>query len=45
MIVPAPGHPLSEESCGGGSLADIAPTVLSLLGRPPGEAMTGRPLL
>lgn len=28
-----------------GTLADIAPTVLGLLGYPPGRAMTGRPLL
>ncbi len=45
VLVPAPGHNLPEECRDGGTLADIAPTVLSLLGRPAGDAMTGRPLL
>ncbi|WP_066369448.1 2,3-bisphosphoglycerate-independent phosphoglycerate mutase [Herbidospora mongoliensis] len=29
---------------GDGTLADVAPTVLALLGHPPGEVMTGRPI-
>ncbi|WP_405150449.1 2,3-bisphosphoglycerate-independent phosphoglycerate mutase [Sphaerisporangium sp. NBC_01403] len=28
-----------------GTLADVAPTVLALLGHPPGDVMTGRPLV
>lgn len=30
---------------GDGTLADVAPTALTLLGRPPAPAMTGRPLI
>lgn len=45
VVVPAPGQLLGEQLAGGGSLADIAPTVLHLLGRPSGPAMTGRSLL
>ncbi|MFJ3962871.1 2,3-bisphosphoglycerate-independent phosphoglycerate mutase [Streptomyces sp. NPDC090036] len=45
VIVPAPGQLLPEHLADGGSLADIAPTVLHLLGRPNGPAMTGRSLL
>lgn len=47
VIVPAPGRPTptSPTTLRPGSLADIAPTVLTLLGLRPGEAMTGRSLL
>lgn len=45
VLVPAAGQSLSEEAHDVGSLADVAPTVLSLLGHPPGDAMTGRSLL
>ncbi|MDT9683725.1 2,3-bisphosphoglycerate-independent phosphoglycerate mutase [Streptomyces sp. TRM76323] len=45
IVVPAPGAVLPEELPTGGTLADIAPTVLSLLGRPAGPAMTGRSLV
>ncbi|WP_328299267.1 2,3-bisphosphoglycerate-independent phosphoglycerate mutase [Streptomyces sp. NBC_00435] len=45
VVVPAPGQLLGERLTDGGSLADIAPTVLHLLGRPNGPAMTGRSLL
>lgn len=44
LVVPAPGTrigPLPPT----GTLADIAPTVLRLLGGKPGHAMTGRPLV
>ncbi|WP_329555193.1 2,3-bisphosphoglycerate-independent phosphoglycerate mutase [Streptomyces sp. NBC_00696] len=45
VIVPptpsAPSAPLPERA----TLADVAPTVLHLLGHKPGSAMTGRPLL
>ncbi|WP_129308551.1 2,3-bisphosphoglycerate-independent phosphoglycerate mutase [Streptomyces sp. L2] len=44
-VVPAPGQLLPGTLRDGGSLADIAPTVLALLGRPAGPAMTGRSLL
>jgi 2,3-bisphosphoglycerate-independent phosphoglycerate mutase len=45
VLVPAPGQVLgAEPDHDGASLADIAPTVLRLLGRPAGEVMTGRPL-
>jgi len=42
IVVPAPGMNLPEKPADGGTLADIAPTVLTLLGRPVGSAMTGR---
>ncbi|WP_405009832.1 2,3-bisphosphoglycerate-independent phosphoglycerate mutase [Kitasatospora sp. NBC_01539] len=45
VIVPAPGQLLPERPVDGGTLADIAPTVLHLLGRDRGPAMTGRSLL
>lgn len=45
VVVPAPGQLIGEHLSDGGSLADIAPTVLHLLGRPSGPAMTGRSLL
>lgn len=45
IVVPAPGTALPEELPDNGTLADIAPTVLTLLGRPPGPAMTGRSLV
>ncbi|GGR21326.1 2,3-bisphosphoglycerate-independent phosphoglycerate mutase [Streptomyces roseolus] len=45
VVVPAPGQLLPDALRDGGSLADIAPTVLALLGRPSGPAMTGRSLL
>lgn len=45
VLVPAPGQAVPEELAGAGTLADIAPTILDLLGQPPGAAMTGRSLL
>lgn len=45
VVVPAPGAPPAARPAGRATLADIAPTVLSLLGRRPGAAMTGSPLL
>lgn len=45
IVVPAPGMNLPETLAADGTLADIAPTVLALLGRPAGSAMTGRTLL
>ncbi|WP_037614872.1 2,3-bisphosphoglycerate-independent phosphoglycerate mutase [Streptomyces aureus] len=45
VVVAAPGQLLPEHLADGGSLADIAPTVLHLLGRPSSPAMTGRSLL
>ncbi|MFF8604603.1 2,3-bisphosphoglycerate-independent phosphoglycerate mutase [Streptomyces sp. NPDC015346] len=45
VVVPAPGAVLPEELPAGGTLADVAPTVLTLLGRPSGPAMTGRSLV
>lgn len=45
VIVPAPGRSAPAPTVRRGSLADIAPTVLALLGYEPGKAMTGRPLL
>ena len=45
VIIPAPGHAASKSALRRGSLADVAPTVLALLGHKPGTAMTGRPLL
>lgn len=45
VIVPAPGQDLAPRLRGDGTLADIAPTVLALLGHGPGDAMTGRSLL
>ncbi|GAA3017081.1 2,3-bisphosphoglycerate-independent phosphoglycerate mutase [Streptosporangium longisporum] len=44
VVVPAPGRPVGQVRAGG-TLADVAPTVLALLGRPPGAVMTGRALL
>lgn len=45
IVVPAPGTTAPETLPDDGTLADIAPTVLALLGRPAGSAMTGRTLL
>jgi 2,3-bisphosphoglycerate-independent phosphoglycerate mutase len=45
VVVPAPDNPIGDQLADGGSLADIAPTVLALLDRPIGTAMTGRSLL
>lgn len=45
VLVPAPGQPAGPALAEGGSLADVAPTVLTLLGCRPGAAMTGSPLL
>ncbi len=45
VVVPAPGHPAPGAPAVTGGLADVAPTVLALLGSPPGAAMTGTPLL
>lgn len=45
VLVPAPGQPAGPVLAEGGSLADVAPTVLKLLGCRSGAAMTGRPLL
>jgi glycerol kinase len=45
VVVPAPNNPIGDHLGDGGSLADIAPTVLALLGRPIGTEMTGRSLL
>jgi 2,3-bisphosphoglycerate-independent phosphoglycerate mutase len=45
MIVPAPGPQLGEHLAEDATLADVAPTVLALLGYSPGAAMTGRSLL
>ena len=45
VLVPAPGPDAPVVLRGGGTLADVAPTVLALLGCPPGERMTGRSLL
>jgi 2,3-bisphosphoglycerate-independent phosphoglycerate mutase len=44
VLVPVPGGQ-APASLRDGTLADIAPTVLALLGQKPGAAMTGRPLL
>lgn len=45
VVVPAPGQVFARKPARDhASLADIAPTVLGLLGYPPGDAMTGRPL-
>ncbi|MEW2070409.1 2,3-bisphosphoglycerate-independent phosphoglycerate mutase [Streptomyces sp. NPDC007346] len=43
VLVPAEGHRV-ERPAGGATLADIAPSVLSLLGLGPTSAMTGRAL-
>lgn len=45
VVVAAPGGPAARKAPAGGTLADVAPTVLALLGRSPGAVMTGRPLL
>lgn len=45
VIVPTPSQPAPGSALRRGSLADVAPTVLALLGHEPGTAMTGRPLL
>jgi 2,3-bisphosphoglycerate-independent phosphoglycerate mutase len=45
VLVPAPGQPTVGCLADGGTLADITPTVLTLLGHKPGAAMTGRSLL
>lgn len=45
VLVPAPGQDVGERLAEDGTLADIAPTVLALLGYPAAEAMTGRSLL
>ncbi|MGW4213704.1 2,3-bisphosphoglycerate-independent phosphoglycerate mutase [Lentzea sp. NPDC004789] len=44
VLVPAPGQEVASGEHDSVSLADIAPTVLGLLGRPPGEVMTGKRL-
>jgi 2,3-bisphosphoglycerate-independent phosphoglycerate mutase len=45
VLVPAPGQTVDTAPAEHDrSLADIAPSVLALLGHPPGEVMTGRPL-
>lgn len=44
VLVPVPGAP-APDTLRDGTLADIAPTILALLGQKPGAAMTGRPLL
>jgi len=43
VLVPVDGQTVGDAP-ENPSLADIAPTVLRLLGRPAGEVMTGRPL-
>ena len=49
IIVPAPGQELTADPAadlpGGRTLADVAPTVLALLGHAPAPTMTGRSLL
>lgn len=45
VVVPAPSRPVAGGLAAGGGLADVAPTVLALLGLPVGPAMTGRSLL
>ncbi|WP_033346015.1 2,3-bisphosphoglycerate-independent phosphoglycerate mutase [Catenuloplanes japonicus] len=45
VLVPAPGHKVPESLPAGGTLADVAPTVLTLLGLKPGAVMTGRSLV
>lgn len=45
VLVPAGGQPAPARLGDGGSLADIAPTVLALLGHQPGGRMEGRSLL
>ncbi|MET8155526.1 2,3-bisphosphoglycerate-independent phosphoglycerate mutase [Sphaerisporangium sp. NPDC005289] len=45
ILAPAPEAPVPGRLRDGGTLADVAPTILALLGHPPGAAMTGRPLL
>jgi 2,3-bisphosphoglycerate-independent phosphoglycerate mutase len=45
VFVPSPGQHLPRYITDGGTLADIAPTVLTMLGQPPAAAMTGRSLL
>lgn len=45
IVVPARGQPIQPLAGGSATLADIAPTVLSLLGCPASAAMTGTPLL
>ncbi|MET0131989.1 MAG: 2,3-bisphosphoglycerate-independent phosphoglycerate mutase [Kibdelosporangium sp.] len=45
VLLPAPGQIVDPTPAGDvHSLADIAPTILALLGHPAGDAMTGRPL-
>ncbi|WP_306215271.1 2,3-bisphosphoglycerate-independent phosphoglycerate mutase [Actinoplanes sp. RD1] len=44
VVVPAPGRPAATLPAGG-SLADVAPTVLSLLGLASGAVMTGKALV
>lgn len=45
VVVPAPGQAVPAALADGATLADVAPTVLHLLGHKPGTAMTGRSLL
>ncbi|GAA3828493.1 2,3-bisphosphoglycerate-independent phosphoglycerate mutase [Sphaerisporangium flaviroseum] len=45
ILVPAPGRGSSGRLRADGTLADVAPTILALLGFPPGAAMSGRSLL
>jgi 2,3-bisphosphoglycerate-independent phosphoglycerate mutase len=45
VLVPAPDQAAPARLSDGGTLADIAPTILALLGRKPGARMEGKPLL
>lgn len=45
VLVPASAQAAPARLGDGGTLADIAPTVLALLGHQPGERMEGKPLL
>jgi 2,3-bisphosphoglycerate-independent phosphoglycerate mutase len=45
VVVPAPGQSVPAALEDGATLADVAPTVLRLLGHKSGGVMTGRPLL
>ena len=44
VLVPAAGRQIADRPGRQGTLADIAPTILGLLGRPAGAAMTGKAL-
>jgi 2,3-bisphosphoglycerate-independent phosphoglycerate mutase len=45
VVQPATDQSISRRLADGGTLADVAPTLLTLLGYPRGAAMTGRSLL